>query len=185
MNAPEPLSNAVSAASASAVTAAAAAGLSAMLGVGHAHRHHWSPAELRAMLRHQLDAPLQLSLGALSAEVAHLLNATKPPLDPLMTLGQLLRLPAPPLGLLKLVKSFAKGCRNDPDNPLPTGLVMMLYYVSVTKALVTHQRRISSVGTPALLQGLGWLAAQEWVDADARRLLEEGMTALGTQASPQ
>ena len=110
--------------------------MSTMLEFREAHRHEWAPQELREMLRHQLAAPLHLSMGTLSGEVAHQIKEARPGLDPLLTLHQLLHHARPPVELLKLVKRFAKICRNDPENPLPTEIVMLLYYASITIAVV-------------------------------------------------
>src|SRR5215472_4949250 len=91
--------------------------MSTMLEFREVHRHAWAPQELREMLRHQMAAPLHLSMGTLSGEVAHQIKEARPGLDPLLTLHQLLHDARPPVELLKLVKRFAKICRNDPENP--------------------------------------------------------------------
>ena len=169
---------------ASLASVASAAGLSVLLETHDPNRQEWSTAELRDMLRHQLGAPLRWGLGSLSAEVEHRLRVAQPPLHPLTTLGELLHHPNPPLELLRLVKSFAKSCRNDPDNPLPTGLVMLMYYASITLALTKHDRRISSVSPAALGRGLKWLVRQEWVDPQTGALLAAGLDHLTAKFPP-
>ena len=135
----------------------------------------WNTGELQAMLRHQLAAPLCLSLGVLSGEVAHQLHETTPRLDPLLTLGQLLAHPQPPLALLVLVKRFAKICRSDPDNPLPGELVMLMYYASIAIAQVRMRQPISELPTAELRRGLRWIAAQAWMEPTMRELLVDAM----------
>ena len=146
-----------------------------MLLLADDHRGDWSAMELRDMLRHQLAAPLHLSLGTLSGEMAHQLRTSQPPLNPLLTLEQLLHHPAPPSELLKLVKRFAKLCRNDRDNPLPSEIVMLLYYLSIAVAWSRRGERISDLAPASLRRGLKWLTLQEWVTDEARLLLLEAI----------
>jgi hypothetical protein len=131
---------------------------------------------------------LHLSLGTLSGEVAHQLRSPQPPGNPLMTLGQLLHHPEPPVELLKLVKRFAKICRNDPDNALPSQIVMLLYYGSIALAWTRRRERISDLAPATLRKGLKWLLAQPWLDGDVRTLLAEGLAQLeaveGSPAGP-
>ena len=143
-----------------------------------ADRQEWRPDELKDMLLHQLRAPLYLSLGTLSAEVVHQLRCNEPPLDPRLTLGELLAHPQPPVELLKLIKRFAKQCRRDPDNPMPSDLVMFLYYVSIAVALVRLNQRISELADRHLRHGMHWLTVQAWVDAEVKSLLAEGLDLL-------
>jgi len=158
--------------------------MSTMLELRDPDQHAWRPHELRDMLAHQLSAPLQLSLGALSAEVAHQVRLAHPPVDPLLTLAELLRHPQPPVELLKLVKRFAKMCRRDPQNPLPPDLVMLLYYASIAASLVRLQKAISDLPPASLMHGLTWLAAQDWVDDEVKSLLTAAAARLNSGAAP-
>ena len=83
--------------------------------------------------------------------------------------------------LLKLVKRFAKICRNDRENPLPSDLVMLLYYASIAAALVRVGGRITELPPPPLRRGIKWLLRQSWLDGDMRALLEQGLERLGEQ----
>ncbi len=94
--------------------------LSTMLGFSDLDRDQWDPQDLKAMLRHQLAAPLYLGLGTLSAEVSQELRSSFPD-QPRMTLGELFALEHPPLNVLMLVKQFAKMCRSDRTNPPSAG----------------------------------------------------------------
>ena len=157
-------------------------GLSTMLEFREVQRHEWQPQELAAMLRHHFDAPLHLSMGTLSAEVAHQLRQANPPLDPLMTLGQLLHHPQPPVELLRLVKRFAKLCRRDPDNPLPSEMVMLLYYASIVAAMTRAHEEITELSPASLRRGLRWLSAQTWIDQGMRALLQDGLNEVADAA---
>lgn len=159
--------------------------LSTMLQFDDIHRHQWSTRDLQDMLQHQLAAPLHLGLGPLSAEVTHLLRAGPEPLSPRMTLGELLRHEHPPLELLKLVKRFAKICRRSPENPLPSEIVMFLYYASITVALLRLNETISELTDPSLMRGLNWLHVQMWMPEEMRSLLQEGLSFLRSRNSQQ
>ena len=160
-------------------------GLSTMLEFREVQRHEWQPQELAAMLRHHFDAPLHLSMGTLSAEVAHQLRQATPPLDPLMTLGQLLHHPQPPVELLRLVKRFAKLCRRDPENPLPSEMVMLLYYASIVVAMTRAHEEITELTPASLRRGLRWLSAQIWIDEEMRSLLQDGLNQVADAAKSQ
>jgi hypothetical protein len=142
-----------------------------MLDLGEIH-HVWAPHELKEMLQHQLSAPLQVSLGTQTAEISHQLKVARR--DPLLTLEQLLNDPQPPIELLKQVKQFAKMCLRDRENPLPSEIVMLLYYSSIAAGMVRLNHPISELPPAALKRGMGWLAEQQWVTEDVRALLEEG-----------
>jgi hypothetical protein len=139
------------------------------------HQHTWSADDLRAMVGHQLAAPLHLSLGALSAEVSHQIRQIRPALNPLLSLDQLLRHEQPPLELLKLVKRFAKICMGDQENPLPSEIVMVLYYASIAAALVRLGKPITRLPVESLRHGMSWLLDQRWLTQELRNLLNDAL----------
>jgi hypothetical protein len=154
------------------------AAVSTLLDFRETSRHQWAAEELAAMFRHQLAAPLQLSLGVLSGEAAHQLRLVDPPVNPLLTLGQLFADPNPPVELLKLVKRFAKICRGDPNNPLPSEIVMMLYFGSIAVALTHTTQQISDLPPGPLRRGMKWMSNQSWVTDQMRDLLREAIARL-------
>ena len=168
---------------ATAESKTAAQTLSTMLNLRDIHRHTWSDLDLREMLGHQLAAPLYLGLGTLSAEVSHQIRQGDIAVSPQITLGQLLSHETPPLELLKLVKRFAKMCRRDPEKPLPSEIVMLLYYASITAAMVRLNEPISDLAPASVGRGLRWLSAQAWLTDEIRPLVHEGLTYLAAQGS--
>ena len=159
--------------------------LSTVLSFRDSHQHAWSTKDLSEMLRHQLGAPLRVSLGVLSGEAADRLRDASPPAKADMTLGELLAHRHPPLELLKLVKRFAKICREDPDHPLPPEIVNVMYYASITAALVRLGKKISSLELEAFGGGLHWLVQQPWMTDEMRSLFLEGRTSLNTNPAPR
>ena len=144
-------------------------------------QHRWQPQELASVWRHQLRAPLSLSLGTLSAEAAHQMREARPSVDALLTFEQLLHDPHPPVELLRVVKRFAKNCRNNSADVLPAEIVMLLYYAAITIAWTRCGERISHLSGDTLRRGVRWVARQAWVDDRSRDLLLEAVTRLDSR----
>src|SRR5688500_12051193 len=133
----------------------------------------WRAEELSAILRHQLDAPLEFDLGELSDEYA----AVAPPaaagtLHWRVTFGELLHHARPPLPLVERAKRFAKACRNHPEGPLPVEVATVLYFalIVVARLRCDGAPRISALDDAALVEGAHWALAQEWLDERTRGL---------------
>src|SRR3954468_7397136 len=82
----------------------------------------WDSDDLRAMLQHQLAAPVLPDLGpaALACGLSERVLST-------MRFGELLSFPDSPGKLFLLAKEFAKSCDTRADRPLPTELAAVLY----------------------------------------------------------
>jgi hypothetical protein len=133
----------------------------------------WRADELSAVLRHQLDAPLEFDLGDLSEEYAQL----APPGDAgslhwRVSFGELLHHARPPLVLLERAKRFAKACRNHPEGPLPVEVATVLYFACIVVARLRCDggARISALDDATLVDGMRWALAQEWLDERTREL---------------
>jgi len=151
------------------------AALSSILELQKETAHAWKTDELGAILKHQLDAPLRLALGNLSAEVAHQLTRFDSRQTEPKNLGELLSDKEPPLELLALTKRFAKRCNSDPDAPLPREIAMLLYYAAIAVAKLRHGQKMSALQNETLKRGLEWGRSQPWVDVRLRALLAEGL----------
>jgi hypothetical protein len=138
----------------------------------------WRADDLAAVLRHQLDAPLEFDLGDLSEEYANLAPPGEPgSLHWRVTFGQLLHHARPPLPLVERAKRFAKACRNHPDGPLPVEVATVLYFACIVVARLRCDGgpRISALDDPALVEGLCWALAQPWLDQRTRELFVGGV----------
>jgi hypothetical protein len=137
---------------------------------------YWG-ADLAAVLRHQLAAPLAEEL---SSSIGGEDPASKPPshLDPsLATWSDLLNHPNPPIELLKLAKAFAKGCRANAQL-LPAEVSTLIYYAVIMVARLRLGQTITALDDDGLRQGLQWGIEQTWVDEKTKKLLAEGAAAL-------
>jgi hypothetical protein len=142
----------------------------------------WQSDELGAILRHQLQAPLEFDLITVDTEVKAKLKtlaATDGP--PLKTFGDLLRHPRPPIELLALTKEYGKIHRNTPESPLPSDIATVLYFAGIVVALTRCGQRISQLDDDDLRRGVEWVIAQPWVDEATRSLFREGLTLIPAQ----
>jgi hypothetical protein len=132
----------------------------------------WEPKEMEAMWQHQLAAPLDLDLDTLGGGT---LRDLKDPaeLDFLhgKTFGELFADAQPPLGLLKLVKEFAKQMLKDSADAQVKQLASVLYYVSYAAAWIRWQTPIGTMNEAELASGLSWAAERAWLDAGTRQLI--------------
>jgi hypothetical protein len=106
----------------------------------------WSSSDLRAMLEHQLAAPLACELLRLAEtsrrsfdEVASVVGGLKG-----ATFGQLLENPTPCLEAIELVKDYAKAAlRRDGD--LPRDVARVLYVMAILRGRQAGYPAISSL----------------------------------------
>jgi hypothetical protein len=134
--------------------------------------HPWEPGELAAILRHQLSVPLALDLGAVASDALPELAGGR--ITWSVTFGALLQHPDPPLEMLKQVKGFAKSSRQA-GGSLPPEVATVLYFASITAALVHARQRISELDQAGLRRGMEWVLSQAWVDQAVHCLMNEGM----------
>jgi len=85
--------------------------------------------------------------------------------------------------LLRLIKRFAKTCRSDRYNSLPAELVMLLYYASISAALVRLGQPISDLPPASLRRGMTWLSDQSWVEEEVKSLLRDGLRYVDTHCT--
>lgn len=153
--------------------------LAALLDAGSDDDRIWNPAELEAILKHQLSAPIQVDLVSLERHLAARLRLAASSHGLLLkSFGDLLHHPNPPLELLKLTKNFAKACRISRQGPLPREIATVLYFASIVTALVRCRRRITRLENADIQHGVEQCLAQTWLDAGTRQLFEEGLRAL-------
>ncbi len=148
--------------------------LAEMLSLDPAVSRAWRGDELSAILRHQLDAPLEFDHGDLSSEYAAIAHAAGDAgrLRWAVSFAELLRHPRPPLPLLERAKRFAKACRNHPDGPLPVEVATVLYLASFVAARLRFDGapRICALDVSALVEGMSWALSQDWLDERTRAL---------------
>lgn len=149
--------------------------LAQMLDVEDGDQELWKPKELRAILKHQLSASLDVDLrhlGNRSGPQRRVRGLAEGP--PIESFRDLLFHPSPPVRMLELTKKFARESRKRPDCLLPEEIAAMLYLLSIVVARIRCQRRITKLDDHALQDALHWALEQSWVDEPIRELLQEG-----------
>jgi WD40 repeat protein/predicted Ser/Thr protein kinase len=155
-----------------------------MLALDTSTKYDWHRAELGSMLRHQLDSPLGFDLGNFAPESKATLDASHSTAStPLETFGDLLRHPHPPLGLLKVMKEFAKANRDNPESSLPTEIATVIYFAAIVVALMRCGQRITELDDDALRGGVEWVIGQPWVDELTRSLFRDALPLIGTDGA--
>ena len=155
--------------------------LARMMALDTSTKHDWHRTELGSILRHQLNAPLGFDLGNFAPESRATLDALcQPGSIQLETFGDLLRHPHPPIGVLKLMKEFAKANRDKPDSSFPTEIATVIYFAAIVVALTRCGQRITGLDDDALRRGVAWVVAQPWVDESTRSLFRDAQTLIGT-----
>lgn len=154
-------------------SAATPAGLLTLMELREDTRQVWDAAELSAVLRHQLDAPLGQALGACSAEAGHEVEKLRAHGRQIRSLAELFDDSQPPIELLALTKRCAKQWTSNPDSPLPREINIFMYYVSIAAGRRRGAKDISGLSSAAVKDGLQWCLSQKWIEGRPRRLLEE------------
>jgi len=130
----------------------------------------WRPDELAAILRHQLQTALSVDLDVADGEPVSREAGT--------TFGELLLSPSPSLPCLQRVKRFVKACKSHPNSPLPKEIATALYFACIVAAEMRCGARITALEDAALISGLDWAIAQDWLDETLRNLLRDGLRRL-------
>lgn len=135
---------------------------------------HWHSADLGALLRHQLAAPLRATLSAderVSRKLSPPTGSTNRA-EP-QTLADLFQHPAPPLELLNAVKRWSKHFARQTKPPsLPVEIGTTLYFAALAAALVRHQQQISSSEKDVLNYGFEMMLTQSWLTNELQWLFE-------------
>jgi hypothetical protein len=133
----------------------------------------WSPADLKAILIHQLSASVMAELRQARLKERDAADAAVVAAVPQsLTFADLLNQPNPPLALLGMVKSFAKSLRLRRNSPLPPEVATALYYAAIAAALLRHRHRLSKLDDSTLADGFRWASVQEWIPEGMRLLFE-------------
>lgn len=130
----------------------------------------WRQADLAGLFRHQLDSPLEPAVGPLHPSAGKLLAAAGPSVR---TFGDLLRTAAPPVGLLRLAKRYAKARRHGGATAVPPEVDKLLYAAAVVAARLRLNERITELPDAVFAANVRWAAEQPWAGEEVRGLMRE------------
>jgi len=146
---------------------------------GSGNPPNWTDAELGAVLRHQLDTPIEAEVVGLGAAAAAKLQAICAGEDQgATTLAGVFNCADPSVAMLQMVKEFAKTLLEHPDTALPREVAGILYWTSIAAGMVLKRSRITRLEDGALEAGLSWAASREWLDGRCRELIETALDRL-------
>ncbi|PWU21947.1 MAG: hypothetical protein C5B50_00475 [Verrucomicrobia bacterium] len=147
----------------------------------------WGPDDLRVMVRHQLSAPLDFDLSpsepATGQEKRFSDTLTVARELGTRTFSDLYFSPAPPIELLKEAQKFFKRNLSACAKDSPEWKVAYLFYLlSIVVARIQHRANTSKLQDRDQLRGIDSALAWPWVDAQVRRLLEEGKSRITSRS---
>jgi hypothetical protein len=126
----------------------------------------WLPADLGAVLRHQLAVPLDDDPA-----VPHVH-------DPAMTCGALLSSAQPRLESLRRLKDWAKPNMTRDDGDVPREVAGVLYFAAILSARLRLGERISELTDDRLMNAIDWMLLLRWLDDGLAKLLREAAAVL-------
>jgi hypothetical protein len=133
----------------------------------------WGADDYPAILRHQLEAPLEGGReGSSSAPTA---------LPAIRSLADLLAQPNPSLGLLRQAKDFARAQLDCPTSLYPRPVAAVLYHACIAAAWVRCQHRITSLDDTGFRAAVAWATAQPWLCEPLTSLFRSTCTRLSHQ----
>lgn len=134
----------------------------------------WSDADLGAVFRHQMSAPVEFDLNALGPGAGERLSTLAAANHlVLRSFRDLLDHPNPPLELLRMTKDFGRRLRSHPESPVPPEVASVLYFAAIACALARHRQRISRLDDKELSRGFRWSCSLPWVDDGLRTLFDQ------------
>lgn len=142
-------------------------------------REEWQEEDLASMLKHQLSAPVELTLQDVSAELSEQLRTFCSSEGLLLkSFKDLLFHERPPVTLLRITKDFAKQSIRRPATALPRDIALALYYASIAAALCKQNERITSLSNEKLREGFKWVLSQAWMHKEVQELCRKALESL-------
>ncbi len=138
----------------------------------------WNPADLAALLRHQLLAPLQEAFGTHPDQDADVLQVRAREKSVPENLHQLFQNPVLSPELLRAAKNRAKADWKDAVGFLPREVSITIYFAAIAAALTRCRARITRQGDDRLRAAFMWMLDQPWIDARTKDLFREGLDQL-------
>lgn len=134
----------------------------------------WREDDLRGLLEHQLQSPLDVDLVQHDKRAAATLTSVKSVFKkPPVTFRELFLHPHPPVKLLQWVKDFGKEQLQGKERLLPREIALFLYFTSIALARRRCGRSISKLSGEKVRNGLEWLLEQPWLNEEMRTLHRE------------
>lgn len=143
--------------------------------------HEWESSDLRAILSHQLSAPMVFDFCAtikslVAAEETRTWTGERASIP--RSFHDLFTHNSPSTKLLNLTKEFAKANWKHPDSPLPSEIAVVLYYTCIAVAFVRQGEWITKLSKGDAKCGLSWIQSQPWVDQSTKDICRQAVANL-------
>jgi len=153
--------------------------LSVLLKLDPKTSESWGTQDLRALISHQMAAPLDFDLGSVKLSQAQQQTATESLTEAnksnIRTFGELFHAPHPPLELLRLSQKFFKqNFTNSPKDSPEQKVAYLFYLLSIVAARIRTGVNISKLPDEQQLKVIESLMKRSWVEERIRKLLVEG-----------
>lgn len=138
----------------------------------------WSPSEYGQCLDDHLSAPLLQPMDDQTAEIdlaSHRPIKSSSEVTGRLSIGEVLSMAQPSIGVLESIKRFAKSCIREPTSMMPSDVAMVLYYTAIAAAWSRCGEYISDLDRSELRRGFEWACSRPWISPLARDILNEGM----------
>ncbi|MFN3167066.1 MAG: hypothetical protein ACE37H_08385 [Phycisphaeraceae bacterium] len=141
-------------------------GLPRMLDLSLPHQPNWRPGELAEIFDAELRAPIAEDLFGVSPSVIRAWRGVcrERGLAGCGRLIDLIEHPSPPVGLLVLLKRYAKVHARHASAGLPQDVAKALYYLAIIVALINCGERISGLSDGQLRSAMRWWRGVPWLE---------------------
>ncbi len=130
----------------------------------------WQEAEMAAVLRHQLAAPIETQ-AVTPAPADHVPAPPRQSGTP--TLAELCSLPCPPLAPLRASKDFAQAHLHHDRPDIPRAVAEVIYYLAIALARSRCGERITRLPDAEVARGIDWALTLPWLDRLTRETLAQ------------
>jgi hypothetical protein len=170
------------------VTSSTPEQISKLLQLDQATPEQWRPEDLRAMVRHQMSAPLEFDLGTVKLSQLDQKTGAESLTDAarsdIKSFGDLLQSDRPPLELLKLSQKFFKqNVAASSKGSMEQKIAYLFYLLSIVAARTRLEVKTSKLSDKELLNGIQSMVNGTWIDDQVRELLEDGRRRITSETS--
>ncbi len=92
-----------------------------------------------------------------------------------LSIGEILAMPRPSVGVLEGLKRFAKQCAREESGLMPPDVAMVIYYAAIALAWSRCGQYISELDHQELRRGFEWACSRSWTPPSVRDVLREGI----------
>ncbi len=140
----------------------------------------WAEHELASVFAHQLSIRLNdLFADTPTVPATNFLDNARQLTPPIITLGELLLHPHPPLELLRAVKGLARSSTSGHTSTIAAEVASVVYFAAIAAALVHCGQRITRSDNKTLLEGFRVALERPWLTEPVAQSFQTAVEQLG------